>query len=146
MTFALVGAMLIVIGISNAISTSNFKERAEQTTATVTRVNEHTDTDGSITYYVYLTYRVNGKTYNSSYSTTSYVTEGTTQTIYYDRNNPSSMKTTTVPVNGAMMAASGIVFGGIGIGMIFYKFHKADEKDRLLQTGEKIAERQIKLK
>lgn len=77
-TFALVGAMLIVIGISNSISTSDFKERAEQTTATVTRVNEH------------------------------------------------------------MMAASGIVFGGIGIGMIFYKFHKADEKDRLLQTGEKI--------
>lgn len=136
--FALVGAGLIIGGIFTIVSTVKFKETAVQTTATVVNVDKHKDPDGDTSYRVYLTYNANGKTYNGSYSTSYYVTEGSTETIYYDRNNPDSMKTTISTSAGIIMSVVGMPFGAFGIGMIFYKLNKACGKKRMLETGDRI--------
>lgn len=136
--FALVGAGVIIGGIFTASSTAKFKETAVQTTATVVSVSKHTDSDGDTSYRVYLTYNVDGEMYNGSYSTSSYVTEGSTKTVYYDRNNPASMKTTTSSSGGIIMTVFGIPFCAIGLGMIFHKLNKASGKKQMLETGDKI--------
>lgn len=130
--FAIVGAGLIIGGRFIIISTAEFKETAEQTTATVVSVSKDIDSDGDISYRVYLTYNVNGEMYDGSYSTSYYVSEGSTETIYYDRNNPASMKTTTSSSGGIIMAVSGILFCTFGLGMIFNKLNKIGEKKEIL--------------
>lgn len=136
--FALVGAGFIIGGIFATSSIAKFKETAVQTTATVVSVSQHTDSDGDTSYIVYLTYNVDGEMYNGSYSTSSYVTEGSTETVYYDRNNPASMKTTSSLGVGITMTLFGIPFCAIGLGIIFHKLNKASGKKKMLETGDKI--------
>jgi len=136
--FALVGAGVIIGGIFTVISTVKFKETAVQTTATIVSVSKSTDSDGDTSYKIYLTYNVDGEMYNGSYSTSSYVAEGSTKTIYYDGNNPARMKTTTSPIGGTITVVMGIPFCAVGLGMIFHKRNKARGKKKMLETGDKI--------
>lgn len=136
--FAIFGAGIIIGGIFTTISTAKFKETAVQTTATVVSVSRHTDSDGDTTYKVYVTYSVDGEMYNGSYSTSSYITEGSMKTVYYDKNNPASIKATISSSDGIMTIACGIPFFAIGFGMIFHKLNKASGKKKMLETGDKI--------
>ena len=129
--FALFGAGSIIGGIFTSISTAKFKESAVQTTATVVSVSKqhiNSSRGHSTKYRIYLTYNVDGEMYNGSYLTSYYLTEGSIKTIYYDRNNPAIMKTTTSSSDGIIMTVSGIPFCVIGLGMIFHKFNKSGRK------------------
>lgn len=129
--FALLGAGVIIGGIFNFISTAKFKETAVQTTATVVSVSKQyvRSSSGNTTKYkIYLTYNVDGEMYKGSYVTSYYLTEGSTKTIYYDRNNPARMKTTTSYSDSIIMTVSGIPFLAFGLGMIFHKLNKAGRK------------------
>lgn len=66
--------------------------------------------------------------YNDSYLTFSYVSESSTKTIYYDKNNPAIMKITISPSCGILLAIFGITSGAIGLVMIFYKPSKVGRK------------------
>lgn len=136
--FTLVGAGIIVGGIFSANSSSKFKETAVETTAEVISVNTYTDSDGDIRYTVYVSYTVDGIKYNGSYSTSSYVPEGSKKIIYYDRNNPSKMRTSTSSSGGIMMFAFGILFGAVGVGLLISKINKIGSKKRAMESGDKI--------
>lgn len=136
--FSIVGAGLIIGGIFFAVSTANFKTNALETTAKVISVSKHTDSDGNTSYTVYVSYTVDGTMYNNNYSTSSYISEGSTIKVYYDKTNPSNMKTTTSSSVGIFMTLFGVVFGGIGFGLLFNKINKISGKKKLMETGERI--------
>lgn len=136
--FALVGAGLIIGGIFSAVSSSKFKDTALETTAQVISVSKHTDSDGDTSYTVYVSYTVDGTMYNGSYSTSSYVPEGSKKTIYYDRNNPSKMRSSTSSSSGIIMSVFGIPFCAVGVGLLISKINKIGSKKRAIESGDKI--------
>ncbi len=136
--FSIVGVGLIVVGIYFAISIAKFKDNAIETTARVMSVSRHTDSDGDTSYTVYVTYNVSGKTYNNSYSTSSYINEGDSVKVYYDKNDPRNMRTTTSSIASIIMTVCGIIFGIIGLSMLFYKINKEKRKATLLENGERV--------
>lgn len=79
-----------------------------------------------------------GGVYNDIYSTSSYVTEGSTKTVYYDRNNSTIINSASFSRDSIIMSVFGIPFCAIGLGTIFHKLNKASEKKKLLETGDKI--------
>lgn len=136
--FSIVGAGIIIGGIFIAISSLKFKETALETTAEVISVSKHTDSDGDTSYTVYVSYNVGGQMYNNSYSTSSYISEGRNIRVYYDKNNPSKMRTTTSSAGGIMMSVFGIPFCAIGLGLLFNKLNKMSGKKTLLENGQRI--------
>lgn len=136
--FALVGVGLIIGGVFSVISSSKFKNTAIETTAEVISVSKHTDTDGDTSYTVYVSYIVDGTMYNGSYSTSSYVPEGSNQTIYYDRNNPNKMKFSLSSSGGIIMSVFGIPFCAVGVGLLIIKINKIRSKKRAIESGDKI--------
>lgn len=136
--FSVVGAGIIIGGIFSAVSTSKFKGTAVETTATVISVSKHTDSDGDTSYTVYVSYTVDGTMYNNNYSTSSYISEGSRVKVYYDKNNPSIMKTTTSSFGGIIMSIFGIPFCAVGLALLFNKINKMGGKKKLIETGDKI--------
>lgn len=136
--FAIVGLVMIVLGIFLTIETSEFRKTAIETTAEVISVGRDTDTDGDIHYNVYVSYNVGNEVYESSYSTSSYTREGSSITVYYDPENPTDMRTSTSNLFGIIMSVMGIVFSVIGLGLLFNKLNKNATKKKLLESGERI--------
>lgn len=134
----LVGIGIITGGMFWVNSTAKFRENAVQTIATVTSVSERLDSDGEDYYAVYVTYNVDGKEYNGCYSTHYYVSKGSTETIYYDENDPGNMKTSISYASGVMMIVFGIIFAGVGLTLIYSKISGANKKKKLIENGDKI--------
>jgi len=121
-----------------SISTTIFKKSALKTTATVIDVESYTNSEGDTRYKVYLAYDIGGKKYESTYSTSFNPTIGSTETIYYDKNNPAKMKTSISISDGIMAALIGIPIFIINLLKIFYKLKKESERKRLSEFGDKI--------
>ena len=133
----LVGGIAVVIGgIFLYNSNTKFKEVAIPTTATVVSVSKHTDTDDDTTYTIYVKYFINEKEYHGNYSTSSYVFEGDTVNIYYDKNNPYKIKNSISNVGPIIMTVMGIICGGVGFGIVINKILKITKKSSLLENGE----------
>lgn len=101
---------MIFLGIVGTVLQIKFEKNALTTTATVERVAQYTDEDDKTTYKVFVYYTVNGITYRGSYQTYSYISQGSTTTIYYDKTNPSHMEKTTLGMGiGIALTVAGVV-------------------------------------
>ena len=136
--FSIVGVIFIVVGIIALKSTSDFKKTAVETTAEVISVSKQTDSDGDTSYTVYVTYNVNGQIYDNHYSTSTFIREGSTVKVYYDKNNPSKMRSTTSSIFGIVGTVVGTVFAAIGFGILFGKYKSKNKKKDLLENGQRI--------
>ena len=136
--FAVIGIIVITVGIIIGKSLSDFKKVAVETTATVLNTNKHKDSDGDISYTVYVSYYVDGKEYEGSYKTASYVKEGNNVKIYYDKNNPEDMRNINSILPAIIVCGFGAVFSTVGFCIIISKVLKKNKKERLLQNGVKI--------
>ena len=119
--FFILSIIIIISGIHTYRSSLKFKENAIKTTATVTNVREHffSTRKRYKPYKISVSYNVNEKKYDGSY--TSYYEERTSTigrihpmrndkvTIYYDKTNPKKMSNTIYDDTGIFI----IIFGSI---------------------------------
>lgn len=133
--FVVFGIFMISQGIT-AVFNAGIKPTDVKTTAHVVNVSKHTDSEGKTVGRVYVTYNVDGKTYNGMYNTNANVEKGSEQTVYYDRENPSIMKAWAK--EDVQMSLFGIPFLLAGVAMIYQKLSKEILKKKLLQSGEKM--------
>ena len=61
--FAIIGAIIIVAGAYFMKSFNDFKKTAVETSAVITNIERHRDSDGDINYTPIVRFEVNGQTY-----------------------------------------------------------------------------------
>lgn len=139
--FTGVGIFFVIISIFLTIGNIKFKEVAVETTAEVTNVTKYDDK-----YKVEVSYRVDNEMFDGKYSTSSRVKEGDRVSIYYDKNNPIIMQTTTSNFLGIIFGAVGVISAFVGLGFLFYKVNKILSKKHLLSAGIRINTRILEVK
>ena len=109
--FIVFGAIFILLGIVLGISDINFKKTAIETTATITNIYSHTNSDGDTDHTVYVEYTIDGVKYNEQldiYKTN--MQEGQSVQILYSPQNPQKISA----------VSSGTFFFMIPFGAIFF--------------------------
>ena len=135
--FAVIGIVFVIVGVLLGTALKIKEEDAVKTTATITRIESHRDSDGDTTHDVWVKYQANGRTYEEELN--SYVAgyrEGKEIEVIYDKNNPSKVQT-EIGNNLMMGIFSGLggLFASIGIiGFIVCEVNKS-KKEKLEQTG-----------
>lgn len=131
--FFAIGLIILIVGISFAISTNKFMKTAVSTTATITRIDSSRDSDGDTNHIVKVEFKVDGKTYDGElnyYTSSMYV--GKTETVYYDPSNPYHFKGKGGEVVNYIMPIMGIIFMLIGGGCITAAILKDKKKKKVL--------------
>lgn len=131
--FFVLGLIMLIVGISLAISTNNFMKTAVSTSATITRIDSRRDSDGDTNYTVIVEFKVDGQTYGGElnyYTSSMYV--GKNETVYYDPSNPNHFKGKGSEIVNYILPIMGIVFMLVGGGIIMSMILKAKKKKKVL--------------
>lgn len=137
--FMVVGLLFFMLGIYIMISQNISKENRVYTTAIIERIDRHTDSDGDTHYDVFISYDVDGKIYQrelNSYMSGYY--EGKKIEVYYDKNNPSTVKTESSIIGMLIFAGLGLVIFVIGFIGLLRGFIKKRKNKILKITGKPI--------
>lgn len=134
--FLIVGIILIVAGIVSQINTSNFLKTAIKTDAKITDIITSRDTDGDLNHDVYISFIVDGKTYEgrlNGYNSSMYT--GGLTTIYYNPDNPNDFIGNDGTFFNCLLIALGVAFATVSIFIIHHFAKKNREKFRLQEEG-----------
>lgn len=132
--FALVGTIFLIIGIVSFKYIFDYSNKVD-TQGTITRIVSDFDDD----YDVYVSYRVDGKTYNSRlnyYSSSFY--EGKKINIYYDKDNPNKIGSKSRNLIFLVFPLLGLIFFIIGLVGIIFKHKKKKMFKELKKNGRLI--------
>ena len=126
--FGFVGMLLFAIGIFILIRTKIFMDKAQEVKGTVIRMVYRRDSDGGGGYSpVYQFRTITGQTIEIADGMSSnppMFTEGQSVDVLYDPENPNRARITKwsslyfVPL---LLGGLGIIFGGIGMVLLFFK-------------------------
>ena len=137
--FASVGVILIMAGLWN-VGTALGDENKGKTKAIITQIYVSRISHNHYTYNVFVSYRVNGQSYESklnSYSSNFY--EGKEIDIYYDKNNPYQVG---IESHDFVFELMPLVLGGISFTLgsigIIVEYKKKKGKKTLKENGELI--------
>lgn len=137
--FAIVGAIFIVAGLNIFISSIEFKKVAVEGTAIITNIQEYRDSDGDISYKVFVKYTVDGTEYNKQLNVYSIdMTVGKEIVIYYNPASPTVIQTSGQDSIGLIFAGIGLLTFVIGSIMMIIKIKRITNKKRLLTNGKRV--------
>lgn len=134
--FAIIGTIFIVIGIFVSFQVLKKGDKIE-TMGVITQISSYRQTNGDRGHEVYVSYMVNGEEYESklnSYSSSFY--EGKEIDIYYHKNNPHEIGSSSLDFLVLLFPGIGFIFaiiGGIGL---FVKMNKKKKIRKLRETGD----------
>jgi len=121
------GIGLMIGGVYAIIDNENFKKYTLETEAIVTKIDEHTGSDGDSHYYVIVTFSVNGTEYTGDLGYYPKIAmKGDRINIRYDPENPQKFRYNGVSYDGLIMVPAGAAF--FIIGMVLYRWHKREPK------------------
>ncbi len=137
--FFFVGALFVVLGFFLWNETNSFMKSAKKTEATITRINERYHGDGDSDYDVYVSYFVDGKSYNEELNTyNSSMREGKNVTIYYNPDNPSEIMSGDSSFIVIIFLIIGSIFVLIPLIWFTINFRKKRKKKRIIEYGHLI--------
>ncbi len=126
--FGFVGMLLFVIGIFILIRTRIFMDKAQEVKGTVIRMVYRRDSDGGGGYSpVYQFRTITGQTIEIADGMSSnppMFTEGQSVDVLYDPENPNRArikKWSSLYFVPLLLGGLGIIFGGIGVVLLFFK-------------------------
>lgn len=137
LTFTIVGAIVLLVGLGFAVNGFLFLNKAETTSATLSRY-EHANGE-RYSYRTYYSYEIDGKEYKdipmNYYSSSDY--EGKKVTLYYDPQNPMDARPKWSLFLGSMISVPlGLIFFIIGLSFTITMRKKVKRKRRLLESGQ----------
>ena len=136
--FAIIGAILVVIGFILFGSVFNNNNKIE-TTGIISEISSSRDSDNNRNHKVYVSYVAEGNEYESTlngYSSSFY--EGKKINIYYDKNNPNKIGMKSLDFIFLMFPGFGLIFLSIGgTGLLLKNRNKKLEKS-LKENGDVI--------
>lgn len=135
--FAIIGAILVVIGFILFGSVFNYNNKIE-TTGIITRISLSRNSENE-SRRVYVSYVVKGDEYESAlngYSSSFY--EGKEVEIYYDKDNPNKIGMKSLDLLFLILPGIGLIFLIIGGTGILVKVNKKKLEKRLKENGEPI--------
>ncbi len=139
--FALVGVILISVGIGIFASNKKFEATAETTTAVITDIETYYKRSGGEKKRyrdVYVQYEVDGKVYDRElnyYSSGMYT--GQTIEIMYNPENPAEIRSGNSLLMLLILCGMGVVFAAIGVPFTAISI-KGGAKKRLKANGERV--------
>ena len=127
--FTIIGIMFVVIGLVIVGNVFNY-ENKESTVGIITGISTHRGTNDNVDYRVYVSYNVDGRTYESElngYSSSFY--KGKEINIYYDKSNPTKIGMRSFDLLLLMFPGFGLIFFAIGgTGLLIKSRNKKLEK------------------
>ena len=136
--FAIIGAILVVIGFILFGSVFNYNNKIE-TTGIITEIWSSRDSDNNRNHKVYVSYVAEGNEYESTlngYSSSFY--EGKEIEIYYDKDNPNKIGVKSLDLLFLILPGIGLIFLVIGGTGILIKINRRNLEKRLKENGELI--------
>ena len=136
--FTIIGALFILIGLTLVGNVLNY-ENKENTVGIITEISTHRGINDNIDYRVYVSYNVDGRTYESElsgYSSSFY--KGKEINIYYDKSNSTKIGMRSLDLLFLMFPGFGLIFFAIGgTGLLIKSRNKKLEKS-LKENGDAI--------
>lgn len=135
--FAIIGAILVVIGFILFGNVFNYTNKIE-TTGIITRISLSRNSENE-SRRVYVSYVAEGNEYESTlngYSSSFY--EGKEIEIYYDKDNPNKIGMKSLDLLFLILPGIGLIFLIIGGTGILVKVNKKKLEKRLKENGELI--------
>lgn len=114
--FALIGALIVFLGIKLHQSNVKFLETAQTTTAEIVDIDVEYDYEGESDYTVYVEFVVDNQKYDGTlnqYDSTMFV--GKEVTVYYDPANPENFKGSATKFTGYLLIGFGAIFTLVGV-------------------------------
>lgn len=138
--FALIGLIVIIVGICLSTANSEFMKTANFAEGIITDVTSYRDSDGDTHRTVYVAYEVDGIRYEDTTSfTSSSMREGKKIKIYYNPDLPSDFRVEGETVFEAVFP---IAFGGIffivGMSLVVPGVIHSINQNKVKQQGELI--------
>ncbi|NLD49175.1 MAG: DUF3592 domain-containing protein [Clostridiaceae bacterium] len=133
-----VGLLTFVFGILGAINTINFKNNALETTAVITSIETHRDSDGDTHHTVYVKYIIEDKQYEERLNYYSRgMREGKEVFIYYDPLQPNHiLAKSSYGFSIFYLPSIGFIIAAIGFMLLFRKLMKIKTRSYLLRYGQ----------
>lgn len=131
--FSVLGIITIAIGIYLFYSENEFRKTNIKKEATITSIRQSIDSNGDVTYHVYIEFWVDGNYYEgrlNTYSSDMYV--GAQQTIYYDPENPNNFRAEISSWIYLLLLFMGVIFFFIGSLFFFFLLHNKKRKQKVL--------------
>lgn len=137
--FALIGIGLMISSVLYAKSFYSFKNKAEEITGEIARIEEYRDSDHDLKHRVYVSYWYNDVEYEDVpidfYSSSMY--EGKEITLYCDPDNPSNIKCKSSGIFVIVgLMAMGLILMVIGIYPVVCGVRKMLQKKKRLEKGK----------
>lgn len=122
------GIATIIGGIYNIYNIDRMKNNVIETEAIVTDIYHNNKVSIDIResreksdYTVYISYKVDGQTYDATYRANSHIDIGSSVTIYYDKTNPNNITRTIENNSSILMVSIGVIIAIIGIFVLIKK-------------------------
>lgn len=136
--FTIIGGIFVVIGLIIVGNVFNY-ENKESTVGIITEISTYRGNNDDRNYRVYVSYNVDGRTYESElngYSSSFY--EGKEIEIYYDKDNPNKIGMKSLDLLFLILPGIGLIFLVIGGTGILIKINRRNLEKRLKENGELI--------
>lgn len=133
--FGLLGLIFLVIGVFISFNTFNYSNKVD-ISGVISRIETKRDSDGDTDLDVYVSYRVNGTSYESrlnGYSSSYY--EGKTIEIYYDKDDPNKIGNKSLDLVFLVFPGIGLIFFLIGGTGLFLKAKRGSQTKKLKING-----------
>lgn len=137
--FTLTGIGLLIGGIFLLKGAVEFREKGEEVTARIIRIEDYYDSDNDLNHNVYVTYTYNGKVYDNVriHFYNSGMFEGKEITLLCDPENPQyTVSTSIFNSAGFMLIFMGIIFSAVGVIPFTITMMKKYKAKKLLQNGK----------
>ena len=136
--FTIIGEIFVVIGLIIVGNVFNY-ENKESTVGIITEISTYRGNNDDRNYRVYVSYNVDGRTYESElngYSSSFY--EGKEINIYYDKNNPNKIGMKSLDMLFLMFPGFGLIFFAIGGTGLLIKSKNKKLETSLKEKGDVI--------
>ena len=136
--FTIIGGIFVVIGLIIVGNVFNY-ENKESTVGIITEISTYRGNNDDRNYRVYVSYNVDGRTYESElngYSSSFY--EGKEINIYYDKNNPNKIGMKSLDLLFLMFPGFGLIFFAIGGTGLLIKSKNKKLETSLKEKGDVI--------
>ena len=143
--FTIIGGIFVVIGLIIVGNVFNY-ENKESTVGIITEISTYRGNNDDRNYRVYVSYNVDGRTYESELNgNSSSFYEGKKINIYYDKNNPNKIGMKSLDFIFLMFPGFGLIFLSIGgTGLLLKNRNKKLEKS-LKENYKKMKELYLKI-
>lgn len=135
--FGIIGVILIVSAAIVYYVNTNTIKNCEKTTAVISQITSHRESDGDTSHSVYVTYTVEDKLYEnvrlSLYSSDMY--EGKTIDVYYEPDNPGKIHIKNPVFVYVILLVIGIIFSIVGFSIVKGCGGGSKRRMKLMQTG-----------